>query len=201
VSFAEVLKQMFSEAGAAGLLAGVLFGILLQRGHALRYNKILGVLRLKDFTIVKIMLTAGLIGMLLLRLLDAHGINVHPDIKTLAWGPVIVGGLVFGVGFALLGYCPGTAVGAAFEGRLDALFGGIVGMVVGGWAFAEAHAAFLKGFMEAGPVGKLTFYELFKDQFRLAENWTLAIFAGLFFLILLILQLAGPKDTPADELI
>jgi len=48
----------------------------------------------------------------------------------------LVGGLVFGVGFALPGYCPGTVAGGAGQGALDAVFGGISGMLIGSALFA-----------------------------------------------------------------
>ena len=51
---------------------------------------------------------------------------------------LVAGGLLFGVGWALAGYCPGTALGALGEGRWSALFV-IAGMLVGAALFAEAY--------------------------------------------------------------
>jgi len=43
----------------------------------------------------------------------------------------VIGGLLFGIGFGILGYCPGTLVGAIGQGSLDALFGGMIGLLIG----------------------------------------------------------------------
>ena len=54
-------------------------------------------------------------------------------------GSNVIGGLIFGVGFALLGYCPGTVAGAVGTGALDALLGGMVGLLIGAGIFAEIY--------------------------------------------------------------
>jgi len=46
-------------------------------------------------------------------------------------GSNVIGGLIFGVGFALLGYCPGTVAGAVGTCAFDALFGGMIGLLIG----------------------------------------------------------------------
>ncbi|HOX95730.1 MAG TPA: YeeE/YedE thiosulfate transporter family protein, partial [Syntrophales bacterium] len=105
-----------------GLVTGILFGFLLQKGRVLRYDKQVGALRLMDMTIVKFMLSAVLVGMVGVYLLKDMGL-AKLSIKTTILGPVILGSLVFGLGWGLLGYCPGTQAGALGEGRWDALWG------------------------------------------------------------------------------
>ncbi len=58
-----------------------------------------------------------------------------------SFGSNVVGGLIFGVGFALLGYCPGTVAGAVGTGAVDALAGGMTGLVIGAGFFAELYPA------------------------------------------------------------
>jgi hypothetical protein len=120
-----------------GLLTGIVFGFLLQRGAVSRYRTILGQLLLVDFTMLRVMLTAivvGAVGVQAMR--QAWDIPLHvKDAQLLANG---VGGLVFGIGMALLGYCPGTAVAAAGEGSRHAAVG-LVGMLVGAGAYAELY--------------------------------------------------------------
>jgi hypothetical protein len=66
------------------------------------------------------------------------------------------------VGFALLGYCPGTIAGAVGQGSLDGLFGGMAGILVGAGLFAEAYPK-LDGFiLKKADFGELTFPQLFK---------------------------------------
>ena len=112
------------------LFLGVVFGFLLQKGGVTRYEVIIGQLLLDDFTVVKIMLSAVLAGMLGIQvLLHLKLVALHP--KHGSVGSSVIGGLIFGLGFGLLGYCPGTAAGAVGQGSLDALFGGVFGMLLG----------------------------------------------------------------------
>ena len=80
-----------------GLVTGFIFGILLQLGRVIRYDKQVGMLRLKDFTIIKFMLSAVLIGMIGIYLLLGLGL-IELNVKTTVLGFVIIGGLIFGVG-------------------------------------------------------------------------------------------------------
>ncbi len=137
-----------------GLVTGLLFGFLLQKGRVLRYDKQLGALRLKDMTIVKFMLSSVMVGMVGIYLLTDLGL-VKLSIKATILGPVMIGALVFGLGWGLLGYCPGTSVGALGEGRWDAIWG-ILGMIVGAGLFAEAYPLFQKTVYTWGNLGKIT---------------------------------------------
>lgn len=142
-----------------GLITGILFGFLLQKGRVLRYDKQLGALRLLDMTIVKFMLSSILVGMVGIYLLKDLGL-VKLSIKEADLGANILGGLIFGAGWALLGYCPGTAVGAIGEGRWDA-FWGIMGMLVGAAAFAEVFPSLKTTVLTWGKLGKLTLPQVF----------------------------------------
>jgi hypothetical protein len=118
-----------------GLITGIIFGFLLQKARVIRYDKQLAALRLLDMTIVKYMFTTILVAMVGVYLLKYLGL-VKLSIKTTSLGDNILSGLIFGAGWALFGYCPGTSLGALGEGRYDALWG-IVGMLGGAAAFAE----------------------------------------------------------------
>jgi len=137
-----------------GLITGLLFGFFLQRGQVLRYEKQLGALRLLDMTIVKFMLTAILVAMVGVYFLHDLGL-VKLSLKPTELGGNIVGGLIFGVGWGLFGYCPGTAIGAVGEGRWGTLWG-IVGMLVGAALFAEAYPFLKSTVLTWGNLGKIT---------------------------------------------
>jgi len=124
-----------------GLVTGCLFGFLLQKGGVLRFDRQVGALLFRDMTIIKFMFSAILVGSVGLQLLSEAGL-IALSHKPMNAGGVVVGGLLFGVGWAFAGFCPGTAVGALAEGRWHALFV-IVGMLVGAALFAEAYP-FLK---------------------------------------------------------
>jgi len=144
-----------------GLLIGIVFGFLLQKGGATRYDVIIGQLLLSDFTVVKIMLSAmvtGMIGVYLLRGLGMAQLHSKPG----SVGSTVVGGLIFGVGFGILGYCPGTMAGAVGQGSLDALFGGIAGMLIGAGLFSGIYPKLERGVLNKGYFGELTWPQLLK---------------------------------------
>lgn len=121
-----------------GLAFGVLFGFLLMRGGATEYAVIWGQLLLYDFTVVKIMLSAVLVGMVGFQLLRSLGLaDLH--VAEPALGAQLAGGLVFGVGFGLLGLCPGTVAGAVGRGSVDALVCGALGLLIGTGLFASVY--------------------------------------------------------------
>lgn len=138
----------------AGFSTGILFGFLLQKGRVLRYDKQLGALRLQDMTIVKFMLSNIMVAMVGMYLLSDLGV-VKLSIRSLNLGANIIGGLLFGMGWGLLGYCPGTSLGALGEGRWDALWG-IAGMLVGAGLYAEAYPFLKTTVLSWGVWGRLT---------------------------------------------
>ena len=143
-----------------GLFMGIIFGFLLQKGGAGKYDIILGQLLLKDFTVTKIMLSAVVIGMIGIYILKGLGlVQLHP--KPGSIGMTVVGGLIFGVGFAVLGYCPGTISAAIGQGNLDALFGGLIGILIGSGIFAHLYPN-LQGILKKGWFGDITIPEYFK---------------------------------------
>jgi len=136
------------------LLVGVVMGWLLQRVGASNPRVIISNLRLEDLTIIKFMALTIAIGSVVAYTMSLF-IPMHFDIKPLFIGGVLVGGLIFGVGFALGGYCPGTCVVGAAEGRKDALFA-IVGGIAGAFVFSLAYSALEPMFIKQGNFGKVT---------------------------------------------
>lgn len=147
-----MLKDLHSRKGVQlwiGFGIGLGFGFLLQKGGVTRYDVIIGQLLFTDFTVLKVMLSAVITGSLGVHLLRSLGLaRLHP--KAGSWGSVPWGGLLFGIGFALLGYCPGTAVGATGQGSLDALLGGVVGLLLGTGLFAAFYPRLEKSLLNWG---------------------------------------------------
>ena len=137
-----------------GLITGILFGFLLQKAQVILYDRQLGALRLTDMTIVKFMLSSILVGMVGVYLLQDLEL-AKLSIKSTILGGNILGGLIFGIGWAMLGYCPGTSAGALGEGRWDALWG-VLGMLVGAALFAEAYPGLKETVLTWGDLGKIT---------------------------------------------
>ena len=120
-----------------GLVTGILFGFLLQKGRVLRFEKQVGAMLLKDMTILKFMLSAIMVGMVGVTLLADAGV-ITLGHKPMNVGAILVGGALFGAGWAVMGFCPGTSVGALGEGRWHAAFG-IAGMLAGAALYAELY--------------------------------------------------------------
>jgi uncharacterized membrane protein YedE/YeeE len=158
-----------------GLVTGILFGFLLQKGRVIRYDKQIAALRLMDMTIVKFMFTSIIVAMAGVYLLKDLGL-VKLSLKPTVLGGNIIGGLLFGVGWALFGYCPGTAVGALGEGRWDVVWG-IIGMLAGAALYAEAFPFLKRSVLTWGDYGKVTLPQLFgvNHWIVILVMWILAV--------------------------
>lgn len=132
-----------------GLLVGVAMGALIQRVGASSPAAILENLRLRDLSVIKFMATTIAVGSLLSFLMSAGGAPMHFDIKPTYVLGVALGGVIFGVGFALGGYCPGTCVVGIGEGRKDAwaaMGGGVLGALVFTLAWPALEPLLVKPF-------------------------------------------------------
>jgi uncharacterized protein len=166
--------------GAA--IFGLAFGFLLQKGGVGKYNVLLGALLLEDWTVAKIMFTAIVVGMIGVFTLH-HFAKVNLHLVPTRLGAQIIGGLLFGAGFALIAYCPGTGAAALGQGSWDALFG-MAGLVVGSYLFAEM-SGFLKRTVETwGEKGKV----MLPDILKIPRGVFIPVFALLLLGALYALQ-------------
>jgi uncharacterized protein len=165
-----------------GVLFGLAFGFLLQKGGVGKFNVLIGQLLLQDFTVAKVMLTAIVVGMIGVLTLHHFGkVNLH--LKPTRIGANVIGGLLFGAGFALLGYCPGTVAVALGQGSWDALFG-IAGLVAGSWVFAELSGWSKRTVEKWGDLGKV----LLPDLLRLPRTAFAIGLAVALIAILVVLE-------------
>ena len=169
-----------------GLVLGVAFGFCLQKGGVTTYQVIMDQLLLRDFTVVKVMLSAAIVGMVgAYAMRDLGWVSLHP--KPGSWSMNVIGGLVFGVGFGVLGYCPGTAMGAAGQGSLDALCGGVVGITLGAGLFAAVYPRLKRHLLDKGDFGAATFPSLLT-----VHHWLVIVpLATLMMLVLVCLERLG----------
>jgi hypothetical protein len=169
-----------------GLFIGIAFGFLLQKSNVTSYQVVIGQLLLSDFTVIKMMLSAVIVGMIGFSLLKRRGL-VQPHIVSGSAGSSLAGGLVFGLGFALLGYCPGTVAGAVGQGALDALFGGFVGMLIGAGLFARIYPALNASILHKGEFPATTLPQLL----HAGERLVIVVFVTGSVLFLLLLEYYG----------
>lgn len=112
------------------IILGGAFGFVLHRIGATNPTRLIDMLRLSDLKLEKVILFC--IGLTMVTIFAINTLfpgSIHFSIRAAYWG-VFVGGLIFGLGFALSALCPGTGVAALGEGRKDAVFyvlGGLVG--------------------------------------------------------------------------
>ncbi|OPY48074.1 MAG: hypothetical protein A4E42_00187 [Methanoregulaceae archaeon PtaU1.Bin222] len=141
---------------------------------------IIGQLLLTDFTVVKVMLSAVLVGMIGVYAMKSAGIaRLH--CRSGSIGSTVAGGLIFGAGFALLGYCPGTAAGAVGTGALDALFG-VVGIAIGAGIFARLYPILASTILNRGAFPAETVPELFGVRSVVVVAGVAAMILGLFWI-------------------
>jgi len=136
-----------------GVVFGFIFGWLLQRARLTDSDVIIAQLRLRDYTLFKVMLTAIIVGGIGVYVLHVHGLAAY-HIKPANLLAVALGAVLFGIGMAIYGYCPGTGLAAVGTGSLHAL-AGAVGMVAGAIAFAFSFnwiKAAILPIAAAGPV-------------------------------------------------
>jgi len=121
------------------IVFGFAFGLLLAIARVNRNEVIAGMATLEDFRVAKTMAVAIGVGVFLIGILVVTGAASY-HIKPLILGGIVFGGLIFGVGMAILGYCPGTLPVSLGQGSLDAGVG-ILGGLLGGLAFTAAKPA------------------------------------------------------------
>lgn len=158
-----------------GAITGILFGFFMQKAQVIRYDRQLAALRLQDMTIVKFMLSTILVAMVGIYLLFDLGL-IKLSIKPLILGGNVLGGLIFGVGWGIVGYCPATAMGALGEGRYDSAFG-LLGMILGAGLYAEFYPIMKGTVLTWGDFGKITLPAVLG-----VNHWIVIVILGALFI-------------------
>ncbi|MFN3395195.1 MAG: DUF6691 family protein [Thermodesulfovibrionales bacterium] len=141
------------------LIIGIVFGFLLERAGFGSSRKLTSVFYLDDFAVPKVMFSAVVTAAAGIYIFSISGLlNMEEIVKlpTYVW-PQIIGGILFGLGFLIGGYCPGTAFVAIGSGKIDGILY-IVGAVTAGWFFTYSFD-FVKGFYLSGKLEHTFLYE------------------------------------------
>ena len=159
----------------SGILLGFGFGFVLERAGFGSGCKLTAQFRLTDWSVFKVMLTAivfaavGLYALELGGLVDASRMYVPAPYL---WA-IAAGGAAIGAGFAVGGYCPGTAMVGITTGRVDAMVF-FIGLLVGTFAFASLFP-WLEPLTTAG---ELTKGDRLPELLGMPEWLVLAILVG-----------------------
>ncbi len=144
------------------IILGLLFGFVLYWVGASSPKKLIAMLRLENLTIMKIIVFGIGFASILLSVFSMLGLfnPAHLSVKGTNLG-VIIGGLLFGVGFGTVGTCPGTCVAATgsggFKKALSAVFGGLLGA----WVFSMTYGYWKGiGLFSTMDWGKLTLFQI-----------------------------------------
>ena len=162
------------------VLLGIGFGWFLERGGMGSATKLAGQFYFTDLSVLKLMFSAILTAMLGLFWLSWAGLldlsRVYVPETFIA--PQLVGGVVFGVGFATGGLCPGTSCVAAATGRKDGL-ALIAGMLAGVLVFGEAFPA-IGSFADSTAHGSWTLPQAFGLSYGTVVGLVVAVALGAF---------------------
>lgn len=173
----------------AGLF-GFIFGVLLHRGGVVNYNVIVNQFRLKDFTVLKVMLMAIVVGGIGVMILASQELaNYH--IKPADMLGVALGAAIFGVGMVLYGYCPGTGVAAIGTGSVHALVGGL-GMIAGGVLYAFSFSWVRDNILTVASLGKKRLPELV----GLPDYVLFVVLTAIALIVFMIVERVERKQRP-----
>ena len=123
------------------VLTGILFGIVMTKSEAISWYRIQEMFRFQSFHMFGIIGTAvaiGIIGVYLInkyKLKDIEGQSIVISTKDKGWKRALIGGIIFGLGWALTGACPGPMfinVGAGYLVMLLVIFGAVLGTYIYG---------------------------------------------------------------------
>ncbi|MBS1713014.1 MAG: YeeE/YedE family protein [Armatimonadetes bacterium] len=187
----------------AGLIVafviGGLFGFVLERAGFGSAKKLAAVFYGRDMAVLKVMFTAIVTAMIGVQYLVVFGrldmaqVTVPPTFLA----PQIVGGLLFGVGFVIGGYCPGTAFVALGSGRKDALWfigGALLGIALWAWGY-PAYEAFAK----SGSMGEFTLPQWLGLPAGTVAFLVILMALGAFWIATKVERRFGPEEDRTSQ--
>lgn len=145
-----------------GLFSGIAFGFVIQRVGATNADKMARAHLMLEPEIPQFMLLAVAFAALGLFGLQATGVarTVILPTSIVATG---VAAIIFGIGWGLAGYCPGTCWAAAGEGRMDAIYA-LLGGLAGTAVFAQFHEVLIPALYLPTSLGPITLTDWFGSK-------------------------------------
>lgn len=118
------------------IVTGIIFGIVMSKSEAVSWYRIQEMFRFQSFHMFGIIGTAVLSGVLLTWLIkafrgkDIHGQQILFKDKDQSWKRYLFGGIIFGLGWALTGACPGpifVLLGQGYQVMAVVILGALLG--------------------------------------------------------------------------
>ena len=120
------------------LLIGILFGIVLSKAEVISWYRIYEMFKFQSFHMYGVIGSAVVLGIVLFRLFNSGAIKdylgnqIYIEPKKKGFYRNIIGGTIFGLGWGLIGACPGPMFILLGRGEftiLVAIFGGLLGVL------------------------------------------------------------------------
>lgn len=159
------------------LVLGFGFGWALQKAGLSKYHKIVNVFRFTDLAVLKFMMTAIVVAMAGVFALTTLGWIELPSVPATYIAGNLVGGLLFGIGMAGAGFCPGTVVAGAGNGNLDYAIPGVLGFFTGALLYGATYQSVFPAISAVVNLGNTIVPTLFN-----VELWLTILFFALMAL-------------------
>ncbi len=175
------------------LFIGIMFGFILERGGFGSAAHIAPVFYFRDLMVPKIMVTAIVTAATLLLLGSLFGYIDYSQVfipTTYVWA-YLVGGLIFGLGMVMSGWCPGTAAVGMATGKIDAIVFGL-GLLVGMYFYFDIYE-YIADFANSANLGKFTIDKLIGGDIRTSYIATVILTAGLMAFMFIMKKIVDKK--------
>ena len=169
------------------LVLGVFFGFSLNKAGLTKYHKIVNVFRFTDMAVLKFMMTALVVAMSGLYALRGLGLVTFPAAPATYIVGNLVGGLIFGVGMSLSGYCPGTCAAGAGEGKMDYIVPGLLGFLTGAVIYGLTYQLVFPAISAIANYGSV----VMPDLWNLSSFLTVATFALMTLFLFYMIDRVG----------
>ncbi|MBW2623418.1 MAG: YeeE/YedE family protein [Deltaproteobacteria bacterium] len=164
------------------VITGIGFGFALEQAGFGNSRNLAAQFYLKDMRVFKVLFTAIITAMLLIFWFSAFGLLEYEALyinPTYLWSGIL-GGLIFGAGFVIGGYCPGTALVSMSTFKIDGLFF-VLGLGLGMFFFGETIDGFRLFWETSGFYGEVTLQDVFHIQAGLMVFLIVIMALGMFW--------------------
>jgi uncharacterized protein len=177
------------------LFLGVFFGFALNKAGLTKYHKIVNVFRFTDMAVLQFMMTALVVAISGLYALRGLGLITFPAAPATYIVGNLVGGLIFGMGMALSGYCPGTCAAGAGEGKLDYIIPGLLGFLSGAVIYGLTYQQVFPAVSAIANYGSTSL----PDLWNLSPFLTALLFGLMSLLLFYLIDRVGWQRKSSDQ--